>query len=349
MKNAAVFILLIVLTVGVVRADTGITVTDFLGRELVLDRPARRVACLYAFASHTLIMLGSPGEMVAVVRGVKKDRLVRQVLPGVKKLPVVSAGGIIHIEALLKTDPDLVFLKPETAAVEAEVQKLERFNLPWFSAGYNSMAGQMDTIRMMGRAVGREGRAQAYIDYYRRMIERVRSRTRDIPENRRVRLYHSINEPLRTDAPNTIEADWTLACGVVNVSLGRKLLGRENKHFASMEQVLIWNPDLIIVNEEGVDAQILGDRKWVAVKAVKKKKVFQVPVGVSRWGHPGGLETPLALAWTAKTVYPERFADFDLARETQAFYKTFFDLDLDDRMTNRILKGRGMRDRKRRK
>jgi len=56
-------------------------------------------------------------------------------------MPVVSSGGIIRIEELLKARPDLVFLKPETAKITAELKKLGRFRMekclafPWVYPG----------------------------------------------------------------------------------------------------------------------------------------------------------------------------------------------------------------------
>jgi len=135
----------------------------------------------------------------------------------------------------------------------------------------------------------------------------------------------------------------TKAAGVINVSVGKSLHEKEDKSFADIEQILIWNPDVIIVNEDGVAKEILNDKKWSPIKAVQNKKVFSIPVGISRWGHPGGLETPLAILWTAKTVYPILFSDIDLKKEMSSFYNTHFNLSLDEEMTNKILGNQGMR------
>ena len=324
--------------------DGPVTVTDFFGRTLTLARPAERFACLYAFTGHVVTLLGRGHDMVAVVDGLKKDRLIQQRVPGIDALPIPAKGGVIHIETLLKADPDVVFLKPETAVADAEIRKLDRFGLPYFVAGYRSMEEQMTTIEMMGKICGRYDAALAYTGYYRDMIHMVKQRTGNIPEDQRVRLYHSVNEARRTDAADTIEADWTRAAGVVNVSVGSRLHARGDKFFAGMEQILIWNPEVIIVNEAGVDQEILQDKKWAAVKAVREKNVFPIPVGISRWGHPGSLETPLAILWTAKKVYPELFSDMDLEKEIKQFYHRFFDLTLTDEMVENILNNQGMRE-----
>jgi iron complex transport system substrate-binding protein len=320
-----------------------VVVQDFTGNRLTLDRPISRIACLYAFSGHVVAMLGRGQDMVAVIKGLKKDKLLYQVVPGVRQLPVVSGGGIINIEALLETRPDLVFLKPETAKIKSELKKLERFKLAYFVAGYNNMAQQMETIENMGRVIGCQEKALAYTRYYKGMIDRVRSRTQGIADEKKVRLYHAINEPYRTDAKGTIEADWTEVCGVINVSVESELASHGNKKFADIEQILLWNPGVIIVNEAFADQLILRDKKWAPIKAVRDKKVFTIPVGISRWGHPGGLETPLAILWTSKMVYPKLFQDVDMKKEVRAFYQQFFNLLLDDMMLDKILKGKGMR------
>lgn len=343
MKKSCFILVLFICCQMILWSDPAQGATATPPEVVTLERPVQRIACLYAFTGHVVTMLGRGQDMVAVVKGLKKDKLLYQIVPAIQHLPVPFSGGIIHIEGLLNTRPDIVFLKPETAKIHQEIQKLEQFNLPYLVAGYSSMAEQMHTIEMIGRAIDREDKALAYNRYYREKIDLVRSRTRSLAEDKRVRLYHSINEPYRTDAPGTLEADWTQACGVVNVSVSSSLSGHDNKKFAGIEQILLWNPGVIIANEAGMDQLILTDKKWAPVQAVQENRVFTIPVGISRWGHPGGLETPLAILWTAKTVYPNLFPDMDMKIEIKQFYHQFFNLTLEDKMVDKILKGKGMR------
>ncbi|HCY84898.1 MAG TPA: iron ABC transporter substrate-binding protein [Desulfobacteraceae bacterium] len=318
-------------------------VTDSAGRRVLLENAPERIACLYAFTGHVVTMLGRGGDMVAIVNGLKKDVLLNRIQPEIRNTPVPARGGVIHIEALLKTRPDIVFLKPDTATIASEIKKLEQFNLPYFIAGYRSMAQQMTIIEQIGKAVGKTNKAKAYTQYYRNVISRVKQVTDHIGQKERIRIYHSSNEPTRTDAPGTLEADWTKAAGVINVSVESRLQARGGKYFADIEQIILWNPDVIIVNEDGVDHEILTDQKWAPIKAVNQKKVFPIPVGISRWGHPGGLETPLAILWTAQKVYPQRFEHIDLKAEIRNFYHRFFNLDLTDDMIDKILANQNMR------
>ncbi len=338
-----IFLLLMICFFSGTAGADRVQVYDSKKRKITFERPPQRIACLYAFCGHVVTMLDRGPDMVAIVNGLKKDVLLNQIVPQISQMPVPAKGGTINIEALLKTQPDIVFLKPETAAISTEIKKLERFHLPWFTAGYHSMEEQMVIIENIGLAIGRQEKASAYTKYYRSVIHKIRTKTDTIPDHKRVRLYHSSNEPTRTDAPGTIEADWTEAAGIINVSVGSNLVRQADKHFADIEQIIIWNPDVIIVNEAGTDQIILKSKKWAPIKAVQNKKVYTIPVGLSRWGHPGGLETPLAILWTAKKVYPGYFAHIDLKKEIKQFYLQFFNIDLTENMVNRILGSKGMR------
>jgi iron complex transport system substrate-binding protein len=116
-----------------------------------------------------------------------------------------------------------------------------------------------------------------------------------------------------------------------------------------MEQILLWNPDIILANEPGVADVIRKDPKWAPVTAVKQDRIYQLPIGISRWGHPGSLETPLAILWTAKVIYPEKFIHINMHDEIKYFYNRFFNHELSDEMVEQILSGRGMRLGKKRK
>jgi iron complex transport system substrate-binding protein len=342
-RKSFVFVILCSLLMACSAFGEPIEVTDIFNRTITLNNIPQRIACLYAFSGHVATMLGGGDRIVAVVPGLKRDLLLNQLNPAIQDALTPSSGGTINIEELLRAKPDLVFLKEENAHNEAEVQKLERFNLPYLVVGYSSMEEQMASIEMIGKAIGLKSQADAYNSYYRDVVERVSARVRDIPESERYRVYHSVNEATRTDAPGTLEADWTSVTGMINVSVGEPLRVYDNANFASMEQILLWDPDVIIANEEGVDQYILTNKKWASLKAVKTGKVYKIPNGISRWGHPGGLETPLAILWTVKTLYPNVFTDLSLEDIIRDFYARFFNYAISAEMTGKILSGRGMR------
>jgi iron complex transport system substrate-binding protein len=197
---------------------------------------------------------------------------------------------------------------------------------------------------MIGKVADSEDKAKAYQADYKKLVSLVKSRVEDIPMKDRVRIYHSISEATRTDAKGTLAADWTRIAGANNVSVNENLKQVEGNYFASLEQILLWDPDYIFVNDPIVVKYIMGNNQWFSLKAVKNNRVLPLPDGISRWGHPSSPETPLAILWTAKTLYPDKFKDVDMAAEVKTFYKEFFSYQLTDEDVQKILSGVGMRE-----
>lgn len=320
-----------------------ITITDCAGRLVEVPAQVERIACLYAFSGHVFTLLGKGDHIVATVEGLKRDKLLTQMYPAILEASVPVTSGAINIEELLKTKPDIVFIRGEIARNEAEMEKLEKSGLCCLAVDYNNMKDQQYAINMIGEAIGASDLAADYNRYYRESVERVRQRVANIPAAERTRVYHSVNEATRTDTRDSLPADWLAATGVDNVSLGENLKLLEGKYYAGLEQILLWDPEFILCNEAGVADYILTNPQWRPLQAVKNKKVLQLPNGISRWGHPGSLETPLAVMWTAKTVYPQLFTDLDMEKETALYYQRFYNYELTPEDVKHILSGQGMR------
>lgn len=321
-----------------------IMVTDSIGRQVAIPAKVDRIACLYAFSGHVVTMLGKSTNIVAVVDGLKRDVLLTEMSPGIKTALVPVTSGTINIEELLKARPDIAFISGDTAKNEGEVEKLRKSKIPYLVVDYRNIKEQQYAIQMIGQAVGAEEKAQRYNAYYQSCIDAVQAKVKDIPLEERVKVYHSVNEATRTDVKDTLPADWIQVAGAFNVSVNENLRVVDgNKYIASLEQILVWNPQVILVNEAGVADYIMGNSQWSKINAVEHGKVYQMPNGISRWGHPGSLETPLAVLWTAKTLYPDRFPDLDMAKEAKNFYQEFFNYPLSDEAVAQVLSGKGMR------
>lgn len=330
-------------SLGINEAGATRTVTDCFDREVVIPRNIETVACLYAFSAHVVTMLGEDERIVAVVQGSKRDRLLNEISPHISNSATPSDDGIINIEELLAVNPDVVFLKGETAVLEDETAKLDLFSIPWIAVDFDSISTQMRAIEVIGEVLEQQEKAGEFNRYYQQVVDDMQGRFADLGDEERVRLYHSVNEATRTDAAGTLMAEWTHVAGAENVSVGEELRIYENKYFAGIEQILAWNPDVILCNEFGVDGYILSNEKWSPLSAVKEGRVWIIPTGISRWGHPGGMETPLAILWTANKLYPEKTADLDMFELTRSFYRDFFDYEIDDELLDHMLSGGRMR------
>ncbi|GEM_PF-248069 len=323
-----------------------ITVIDSLGRKVIIDKPVNRFACGYSFAGHVVTLLGRADDLVAVTKGLQRDKVLTEMYPHIKNLPNPFSGETINIEELLTTGAELVFLKPDTAQNITVTEMLDRLGILYIAVDYNSMAGQLETINVIGKALGRVDEAERYAAYYLQTMAEIEKIAETIPDNRKVRIYHAVNEAVRTDTRDSLAGDWIQVTGAINVSIDADLSISDGKAFATLEQIYLWDPDIIIANEDGVPEYILNNEQWASLRAVKNNQVYQIPNGISRWGHENSLEVPLAALWTAKLVYPNYFGHIDIRSETKSFYANYFNIDLTDDEVDAILSGQGMREPK---
>ena len=317
--------------------------TDSLGRQVTAPEKVERIACMYAFTAHVTAMLGRADDIVAVSNGPQRDILLTNMFPSIRKALVPKYQGAINVEELARAKPDIVFVAADTGRNEAEAAKLDACGLTWIAVDFHTMDAQQQTITLIGNAIGAPKKARAYNQYYRTCIEQARNAVKSMPDNKRVKVYHATVEPTRTSPRESLSADCLQTAGVINVAVQDETRFIDGQHQVAMEQILLWNPELILVNEPGAAAFIKKSPKWSAIAAVQQGKVYQMPIGISRWGHPGSLETPLAVLWTVKTVYPDKLTEVDMNREVRHFYKAFFNYDLSDDMIEHILSGKGMR------
>lgn len=325
---------------------SGFYIKDSFNRDAFIPDQVENIACLYSFAGYAVSLLGRGEDLVAVPDGLQRDVMLMEIVPQVREAAVPRTSGKINIEELLKLKPDIVIIRGDTANDEKELEQLDRSKLPYIVVDYTNIQEQQRAISIIGEAIGRSKEAQKFNDYYNSIIKEVNGVVGSIPENERARMYHSENQALRTIHRDALPADWSKAAGVINVSVSEELNLVNNDYYASLEQVLLWDPDVIIANERTAVAYILGNPQWSGIKAVRDNRVYQLPQGISRWGHPGSVETPLAILWTAKTVYPEKFEHIDMEKEVEYFYKEFFGYELSPEMIQQILSGEGLRNPK---
>lgn len=318
------------------------TVTDMVGRTVAVPDELNQICALNPFCAPFIVSFGYGDNMKATVNAIKRDLLIQAICPSLQEAVVVKNSGVINAEALLELGVDLIFLEASTYADEDERAILDAIGIPYIVLANNNIRQAMDSILLMGQALDAEEQAGAYVQYYQDVLDRVAEVVESIPDRERPTLYHSVIEATRTDFSGSITAEWISYTGVDNVSLTAPLTMEGNSAYTTLEQIFAWDPDLIICNEPGVAGYILTDEKWVGLRAVTNKEVYQMPVGITRWGHPNSVETPLALLWLSDLLYPDYF-DVDLEEEARSFYRTFFDFEIDDELLSAVLSGDGIR------
>ncbi|AHV98822.1 ABC transporter substrate-binding protein [Paenibacillus sabinae] len=321
--------------------------TDCIGRKVEVPASPKRIAALDSFAGEAMVMIGAGDKMIAAPNGVKTDLLLQRIYPNMQKVGVPMAGAAINAETLMALQPDLIFIKEAMYLTEGERAKLDKLGVPYLVVGYDSMEEQINALHMIGESIGSIAaeKAAAINQYYRKVIVQAKEIQRQIPEKDRFRVYHAINEIVRTDGAKTLGNDWISSVGAIDISAGGQLKFYENDYFASMEQIYQWDPDIIICNEADTVVYLMEDSKWQGLRAVREHRVYNIPVGATRWGQRGSLETFFAILWLGTTIYPEQYKDVDLKKEVLDFYNKILGLKIDDHTYELILSGNGIRNK----
>ncbi len=322
-------------------ADGMRTVTDCAGRTVEVPSDPRSICCVCPFSGPLVVMFGYGGRLTSTCNNVVRSRLLDAMCPGISEVPVVKSSGSINGEAVLELGTDLIIVNDGAYEVDDERTKLDSMGIPYIVIGFSDLETQLDAITVLGRALGAEEEAQRYTDWCRGVYRDV-SEAVSAYDGEPVRLYHSVNEAVRTDYYGSICAEWIAMTGADNVSVGSELNREGDKAYTTLEQIYEWDPDKIICNEAGVDDYILTDDKWAGLSCVRDGEVYQIPVGVSRMGHPTSTETPLALMWLANMLYPDLY-DIDLVQELKDYYRDFYDYEIDEDIAEAVIEGDEMR------
>ena len=125
--------------------------------------------------------------------------------------------------------------------------------------------------------------------------------------------------------------------------LARNVAGERKGGLAtvSIEQVLLWNPDVIITIDRDFAANVKKDPAWIGVAAAQTGRVHLAPKLPFGWvDFPPSVNRLIGLWWLAKILYPERFPE-DIREIATSFYARFYHVTPSDAQMDAVLEGRG--------
>jgi iron complex transport system substrate-binding protein len=250
---------------------------------------------------------------------------------------ITGRGNTANLESVLGMRPDLILDVGATAetfiSLAARVQ--DQTGIP-----YALLDGRFTALpegyRKLGELVGRETDANELADHARRTLAAIRARIADVAPAQRPRVYYA-------RGPRGLV---TALGGSINVEtielVARNVAGSTGGGLAntSMEQVLVWDPDVIVTIDQEFFAAMRSDPAWAAVRAVRENHVHLAPEVPFGWvDFPPGPNRLIGLWWLGKILYPQRFPE-DLRALTREFYARFYHMPPSDAQIEQVLAGR---------
>lgn len=298
-------------------APTEITVIDQEGISVTIPYDVQRVVSIYPMATLIAYSLNGQDKLVGIDSNSPGNEILQAVDPNITNITAVGMPWEVNIETVLSLDPDVViggFGDVRTA--------LEDVGVPVIGVNLESPELLKEGIGLIGQCIGKTKEADALIAYYDEKMGIITDRTASIPESERIRVLI----PNKTGKASCTGGDSYqnyLIEGAGGINVAREVTGRWPE--ASVEQISLWDPQVIIVPPYCVDTpeDILSDPAWQHINAVKNRRVYLMPQYTVAWDTPVA-DSILGELWIASKLYPELFSDIDINTEADAFYTRFY-------------------------
>ncbi|MCJ2140700.1 iron ABC transporter substrate-binding protein [Methylobacterium sp. E-066] len=311
--------------------------TDAAGRTVELPERINRVLAAGPPASVLLYSL-APDRMAGWVSAPAPAALP-YLEPRTRTLPafgrLTGRGGTANVEAVLAAKPDLIVdsgsLGPTYASLADRVQAQTGIPYILLDGAFSKMP---ETYRQLGAALGRQEDADALAAYAQQLTDAVSKAVTPLPESQRPRVYYARGpRGLETGFAGSINTELLEAAGARNVAQdGGGRLGT-----VSPEQVLAWNPEVIVTLDPTFAAAARTDPIWKDVTAVQTGRIYLAPLQPFPWfDAPPGVNRLIGLRWLAGLLHPELFPE-PMADVVRAFYRRFYHVELDAAQAAAIL------------
>jgi iron complex transport system substrate-binding protein len=321
------------------RVGCAATVSDATGRTLPVPAKVARVfpagppAAIFLYTLAPELLLGWPRAN----RPEECAYMLADVCARPEVGRITGRGNTANLESVLALKPDLILDVGSTSAtfVSLAERVQQQTGIP-----YALLDGRFDAIaetyRKLGELIGRPADADRFARYADDTLKNTVGRIAAIEPSARPRVYYARGpRGLVTGLGGSINVE-TIEMLAQNVA-GANKGGLAN---VSIEQLLLWNPDVIVTIDQDFAASVRSDPALASVKAVRDGRVHLSPKMPFGWvDFPPSVNRLIGLWWLAKILYPDKFPE-DIRAKTRDFYTMFYHRTPDDAQIDHVLAGR---------
>ena len=302
--------------------------TDSVGREVTVPVQIDQVAVSGPMAQIVLFAL-CPDKLVGISNA--WDESAAQYLDTeYYNLPLLGqlygGKGELNLETLLESGAQVVIDVGEAKdGIAEDLDALqEQTTIPFVHISA-TLATMDETYTLLGDLLGMPDEAKALVDYCRSTYDRALT-IADSVEKANL-LYITGDAGLNVIAQGAYHAE-VIDLLSNNLAVVDEPSSKGTGNEVDMEQILNWNPDVILFAPDSIYDTVAGDAAWQGVTAIQNGAYYEVPMGPYNWmGFPPSVQRLLGMLWMAKVLYPAA-ADFDLYTEAAQYFKLFYHCDL---------------------
>lgn len=315
--------------------------TDMAGRQVTVPNEIRKV---YATSPPATYMVYAMDP--ALVAGLNFPLTPSQLTymdPRMAHIPVAGGwfgqGRTANLESVLKIQPDIILiLMWHPSAVNERIERaLKPLHIPLIYVTMQNLGDYPAVFRFLGRLFNQRKRAEILAGYAEHTLSEAHRLSAAIDPDKRVSVYYAEgSDGLSTECHTSIHAELIPLSGSNNVHRCRDL-SASGMQKISMEQILDYDPDVIVYHEPLFRNRLNDDPRWRSVRAVVNKRVYQIPRTPFNWfDRPPSFMRLMGLQWMIRHLYPQ-IEIKPLTTETRKFFKIFLNIDLDEAVARKLL------------
>ena len=315
--------------------------TDSTGRTLTIPAKITKIAITGPLSQVYILPLA--GDMlVGVSNAYAEDAqiyLPSYIYEKTEIGQLYGGKGEMDLEALLTAAPEIVIDigEPKGTMAEDLTALTEQTGIPFLHIDANVKTAP-EAYRILGELLGRREKAEELASWcettYRNMtsmMEKV-----DADGSRKSLLYCLGDKGVNVIAEGSFHAE-TVNMMASNLAVVEDVVATGAGNEVDLEQILLWDPDVIIFAPDSCYATIAGEPQWHSISAVASGAYYETPYGPYGWlSSPPAVQRYLGMLWLGALLYPE-YIQYDLQTEITKYYKLFYGCDLTDEMYQHLV------------
>jgi iron complex transport system substrate-binding protein len=301
--------------------------TDSSGRKIELPLEITRIAASGQMAQMFLFAL-CPDLLVGLAQP-WTDEAEQYIQIEYYKLPILGqfyGVSTMNMEEIIKAAPQVIIDVGEAkpSIVEDMDTIMKQVNIPTVHIEATTET-TADAYRLLGKLLNREDKAEELADFVEGTLEKVE---KALSKTEKTSLLYLLgNNGLNVLAKTSFHAE-VMDLVSENIAVIEQPSFKGSGNEVDFEQLLLWNPEVILFAPDSVYDQVEGDSTWQQLTAVANHRYYKIPGIPYNWvTNPPTVNIFLGMLWLTDLLYPSA-VEYDLFEEVASYYRLFYGHEL---------------------
>jgi iron complex transport system substrate-binding protein len=255
------------------------------------------------------------------------------------ELPVFGGftQGTLNLEALMTADPQIIIdvgeLKENHAQDLEEITEKTGIPAIFIRMELDNLS---EAYKTLGELLGETEQSYKITAYLDKTMADMKNFASQITDDKKTSVYYAQDDGLSAVVNNSIHDDVIRFVNGDNVA---KIESNAKGGSAtiSMEQLMNWNPEVILFVPGSIYDDVAGMSEWSALTAISDDKYYEIPATPYNWlGRPPSINRVIGIQWLGNLLYPEVF-DYDIKAVAKEFYSLFYHIEITDEQIETML------------